>query len=52
MLPLELPEKINLNTKGNPLDHQKDWKEISRISHPSDEKHEYSFDYVIYMKNE
>ena len=28
MLPIELPEKINLNTKGNPLEHQKDWKEI------------------------
>jgi hypothetical protein len=24
--------------------------EISRISHPSDEKHQYSFDYVIYKK--
>jgi leucyl-tRNA synthetase len=29
MLPIELPEKINLNTKGNPLDHQKKWKEIT-----------------------
>ena len=28
MLPVSLPEKINLNTKGNPLDHQKDWIEI------------------------
>ncbi len=28
MLPIKLPEKINLNTKGNPLDHQKAWKEI------------------------
>jgi len=28
MLPIKLPEKINLNTKGNPLDHQKEWKEI------------------------
>ncbi len=28
MLPIKLPEKINLNTKGNPLEHQKDWKEI------------------------
>ncbi len=27
-LPIQLPEKINLNTKGNPLDHQKKWKEI------------------------
>ena len=28
MLPIKLPEKINLHTKGNPLDHQKNWKEI------------------------
>ncbi len=28
MLPIKLPEKINLNTKGNPLDHQKKWREI------------------------
>ena len=28
MLPIKLPEKIELNTKGNPLDHQKKWKEI------------------------
>ena len=28
MLPIELPENIELNTKGNPLDHQSDWKKI------------------------
>ena len=28
MLPIELPEGINLNVKGNPLDHIKEWKEI------------------------
>ena len=28
MLPIKLPEKIKLNTKGNPLDHQKKWREI------------------------
>jgi len=28
-LPIKLPEKINLNTKGNPLDHQKKWKQIT-----------------------
>ena len=28
MLPVKLPKSINLNAKGNPLDHQKDWKEI------------------------
>ena len=27
-LPIKLPEKINLNTNGNPLDHQQDWKRI------------------------
>ena len=27
-LPLKLPEKINLNTTGNPLDHQNEWKKI------------------------
>ena len=27
-LPIKLPKNINLNTKGNPLDHQKDWKTI------------------------
>ena len=28
-LPIKLPENINLNTKGNPLDHQEDWKKIT-----------------------
>tara|TARA_B100001057_G_scaffold117986_1_gene116548 strand:- start:4592 stop:5098 length:507 start_codon:yes stop_codon:yes gene_type:complete len=28
-----------------------DWIEISRISHPKDERHKYSFDYIIYKKN-
>ena len=27
-LPIKLPENINLNTKGNPLDQQKEWKKI------------------------
>jgi leucyl-tRNA synthetase len=27
-LPIKLPENINLNTKGNPLDHQEKWKKI------------------------
>ena len=27
-LPITLPENINLNTTGNPLDHQKDWKKF------------------------
>ncbi len=28
LLPIKLPEKINLKTKGNPLDHQEKWKKI------------------------
>ena len=28
MLPVKLPENIDLSTKGNPLDNQKEWKEI------------------------
>ena len=28
MLPVKLPEKINLNSKGNPLDQQEEWKNI------------------------
>ena len=29
MLPVKLPENIDLSVKGNPLDSQKDWKEIT-----------------------
>ncbi len=28
-LPITLPENINLNTKGNPLDHQENWRKIT-----------------------
>jgi len=28
-LPIKLPENINLKTKGNPLDHQIDWRKIT-----------------------
>ena len=28
MLPVVLPQNINLNVKGNPLDSQKEWKEV------------------------
>ena len=27
-LPIKLPENISLNTNGNPLDHQKNWRKI------------------------
>jgi len=29
MLPVKLPENIELNTKGNPLDSQQKWKEVT-----------------------
>ena len=29
MLPVKLPQEINLNTKGNPLDHLNKWKEVT-----------------------
>ncbi|MDC0517762.1 leucine--tRNA ligase [Candidatus Pelagibacter sp.] len=29
LLPVKLPDNINLNTKGNPLDHQSKWKKIT-----------------------
>jgi len=29
MLPVKLPEEVDLNSKGNPLDNQKQWKEIT-----------------------
>ena len=28
MLPIKLPENINITTKGNPLEHQKEWMNI------------------------
>jgi len=28
MLPVKLPENVNLSVKGNPLDSQKEWKEV------------------------
>ena len=28
-LPIKLPENINLNVNGNPLDHQKEWRKIN-----------------------
>jgi len=27
-----------------------EWKELSRTKHPTDEKHKYTFDYVVYEK--
>ena len=46
--------EIKKNIEGDtffPKWNKSEWKEISRISHPSDSKHKYDFDYVIYKKN-
>jgi dihydrofolate reductase len=45
----EIYAEVDGNTYFPEWDKKK-WMEISRISHPSDEKHQYSFDYVIYKK--
>tara|TARA_B100000900_G_scaffold175810_2_gene149152 strand:- start:1100 stop:1606 length:507 start_codon:yes stop_codon:yes gene_type:complete len=58
-LGLEYVDKIYITEiyaeiEGNtffPKWEKDDWIEISRISHPKDEKHKYSFDYIIYKKN-
>ncbi|MEO2085177.1 MAG: dihydrofolate reductase [Marinoscillum sp.] len=45
--------EIKNNIEGDtffPKWNKREWKEISRISHPSDLKHIYDFDYVIYKK--
>ena len=47
--------EIYANINGNtyfPKWNKSNWLEISRISHPKDEKHEFDFDYVIYKKSE
>ncbi|MFZ6014620.1 MAG: dihydrofolate reductase [Bacteroidota bacterium] len=30
---------------------KKEWKEVSRVPHPADERHPYAFDFVIYERN-
>ena len=43
----EIKKIINGDTYF-PKWNKNEWKEISRITHPSDIKHKYEFDYVIY----
>ncbi len=58
-LGLEFVDKLYMteiygNIEGNtyfPKWNKKDWIEISRISHPKDNNHNFSFDYIIYKKN-
>lgn len=43
--------EVNGSPRGDtyfPKFSEKDWREVSRIHHDSDEKHEYSFDFVVY----
>ena len=47
----EIYSDINGNTYF-PKWNKENWKEISRISYPKDEKHEFNFDYVIYKNSE
>ncbi len=30
--------------------NKSDWEEISRVAHPTDERHAYSFDFVVYKR--
>ena len=46
--------EIKANIDGDtffPKWDKKKWKEVSRIKHPSDDKHIYEFDYVIYKRS-
>ena len=45
--------QIHTNLKGDtifPDLNKNEWKEISRVHHPADERHKYAFDFVIYDK--
>jgi dihydrofolate reductase len=33
-----------------PAINQNEWKELSRATHPADERHQYAFDFVVYEK--
>ena len=56
---LSIADRIYLTEINGAFDGQvtfpefskKAWKEVSRIHHPKDERHEYAFDFVIYEKN-
>ena len=46
--------EVNSSPEGDaffPEWSKKEWKEVSRIHHPKDDKHACSFDYVIYERN-
>ncbi|RAV98418.1 dihydrofolate reductase [Pseudochryseolinea flava] len=45
----EIKATVDGDTFFPPVDHSQ-WKEISRRHHPTDEKHKYAFDFVVYEK--
>lgn len=55
---LELADRIYLTEINGAFDGQvtfpefdtNTWKEVSRVHHPTDERHKFSFDFVVYSK--
>lgn len=46
--------EINAEVEGDtyfPLFDKKQWKEVSRKHHPADDRHRFSFDFVIYERS-
>jgi dihydrofolate reductase len=43
----EIDASVDGDVKFPPYD-KSEWNEISRVHHPKDERHQYSFDFVIY----
>lgn len=47
----EIKAEVNGDTYFPKIDRNQ-WKEISRVAHASDEKHQFAFDFVIYKRKE
>lgn len=46
----EIKAEIQGDTFFPAFDHAQ-WKEVSRVPHPADERHKFAFDFVVYEKN-
>jgi dihydrofolate reductase len=47
--------EVNAEVEGDvyfPKFNKSEWMEISRVPHPADERHVYSFDFVVYEKKD
>lgn len=47
--------EVNAEVEGDvyfPKFDKSEWKEISRVPHPADERHVYSFDFVVYERKD